>query len=143
MPGRPPSPALTTDAVWVHRGRVLLVRRGRPPFRGRWALPGGFVEPNETVEATVARELFEETGLKARPVALVGVYSGPGRDPRGPTASVVFLMQGRPGGPSGGDDAADAAWVPLEDARGLAFDHDTILRDALRMRRRRGRSPRR
>ncbi len=126
------NPALSVDAVWIRRGRVLLVRRAQPPFRGRWALPGGFVELNETVEAAVVRELKEETGLSGRPRALVGVYSGPDRDPRKPTTTVAFLMGGRGGVPRGGDDARAAAWVPLADARRLAFDHDRILRDARR-----------
>jgi 8-oxo-dGTP diphosphatase len=138
MPRYRRGPALTVDAVWVERGRVLLVRRGRPPFQGKRALPGGFVEPDETVEHAVARELREETGLRARPYRLVGVYSGPRRDPRGPTASVVFLMRGRSGPPRAADDAAAAEWVPISAARGLAFDHDEIVRDALRRRRSRG-----
>jgi 8-oxo-dGTP diphosphatase len=127
------SPALATDAVWIHRGRVLLVRRGRPPYRGWWALPGGFVEPEETVEEAVTRELREETGLIGHPRALVGVYSGPNRDPRKPTTSVAFLMRGRAGAPRGGDDAESAAWVPVAEARPLAFDHSQMLHDALRL----------
>ncbi len=123
------------DAVWIAQGRVLLVRRGRPPFRGRWALPGGFVEGYETVEEAVSRELLEETGLVARPRRLVGVYSGPGRDPRGPTVSLAYAMQGRVGPAQGGDDAAEARWVPLRPTPRLAFDHDQILRDAQRRRR--------
>jgi len=130
VPRYPPGPALTVDAVWIAGGRVLLVRRGAPPFRGRWALPGGFVDACETVEAAVVRELKEETGLVARPIAVLGVYSGPGRDPRRPTATVAFRMRGRVASPRGSDDAADAAWVPLAAARGLAFDHDRIVRDA-------------
>ena len=114
------NPALTVDAVWIHRGRVLLVRRGHPPFQGMWALPGGFVEQRETVEEAVVRELKEETGLVARPWKLVGVYSGPDRDPRKPTTSVTFLMRGQAHLPRGGDDAASAAWVPLSEARPLA-----------------------
>ncbi|MFZ0699677.1 MAG: NUDIX hydrolase [Thermoplasmata archaeon] len=133
---RPLGPALTADAVWIQGDRILLVRRGRPPFQGKWALPGGFVEMDETVEAAVARELREETGLRARPRAIVGVYSGPDRDPRGSTTTVAFLMVGRPGAPRGGDDAATAAWVPVGQARGLAFDHDRIVRDARRLLRR-------
>ena len=125
-------PALTVDAVWIRRGKVLLVRRARPPFRYRWALPGGFVELTETVEAAVTRELFEETGLRGAPRALVGVYSGPDRDPRKPTATVAFLMRGPGGVPRGRDDALAASWVPLNEARRLAFDHDRILRDARR-----------
>lgn len=139
MPVRPLGPALTADAVWIDRGRILLVRRGRAPFRGRWALPGGFVEPEETVEEAVARELREETGLRARPVGIVGVYSGPHRDPRGPTTTVAYLMTGRAGRPRGGDDAREAAWVALPEARGLAFDHDDIVRDARALVRRRSR----
>lgn len=134
-------PALTVDAVWIRRGRVLLVCRGRPPFRGRWALPGGFVELSETVEQAVVRELKEETGLDARPVAVVGVYSGPDRDPRKPTTTVAFRMSGRGGLPHGADDARAARWVPLAEATHLAFDHDQILRDALRQARRRSDQP--
>lgn len=142
------NPALAVDAVWVRRGRILLVRRGRPPFQGMRALPGGFVELEERVEEAVTRELKEETGLRARPWRLVGVYSGPDRDPRKPTTSVVFLMRGRGGRPHGGDDAAQAEWVPLPSRGPLAFDHSIIVRDALRLLRRlpghvgrRGRNP--
>ncbi|HTT44876.1 MAG TPA: NUDIX hydrolase [Thermoplasmata archaeon] len=126
------NPALAVDAVWIRSGRVLLVRRGRPPFRGLWALPGGFVELRETVEEALVRELREETGLLGRPVAIVGVYSGPHRDPRKPTTTVAFLVTGPGGAPTGGDDAARAEWVPLSLARPLAFDHAKILADARR-----------
>jgi len=129
------SPALTVDAVWIRREKVLLVRRGRPPFLGMWAFPGGFVELRETVEEAVVRELREETGLRAKPRELLGVYSGPERDPRKPTTTVAFLMEGRGGRPVGRDDAAAAEWVPLEEAHPLAFDHGLILSDALRRRR--------
>ncbi|HUJ77400.1 MAG TPA: NUDIX hydrolase [Thermoplasmata archaeon] len=134
MVGSALGPSLTVDAVFVRGDRILLVRRGRPPFRGRWALPGGFVEADETVEQAVVRELREETGLRAMPSRLLGVYSGPDRDPRRPTASVVFLMAGPGGDPVGGDDAGEAAWKPLARARGLAFDHDRIVADARRAR---------
>ncbi|MCI4373819.1 MAG: NUDIX hydrolase [Thermoplasmata archaeon] len=139
MTRRYPSPSLAVDAVWIRRGRVLLVRRGRPPFRGSWALPGGFVEIGETVEAAVRRELKEETGLAGRAGRLVGVYSDPDRDPRKHTVSVVFLVHGAGGTPRGGDDAAAAEWVPLVPFPALAFDHGRILRDALA----RGKAPRR
>jgi 8-oxo-dGTP diphosphatase len=125
------NPALTVDAVWIRRGRVLLVLRRRAPFRGRWALPGGFVELRETVEQAVMRELREETGLSAAPRALVGVYSGPHRDPRKPTTSIVFHMRGRGGVPKAGDDAGEARWVPLHDVGELAFDHNQMIRDAV------------
>ncbi len=126
------NPALTVDAVWIARGRVLLVRRRRAPFRDFWALPGGFVELRETVEEALARELREETGLVGRASGIVGVYSGPDRDPRKPTTTVAFLIRGRPRVPWAGDDAGEAAWVPLREVPELAFDHGRILRDALR-----------
>ncbi|HEV8050573.1 MAG TPA: NUDIX hydrolase [Thermoplasmata archaeon] len=129
MTNYPPGPKLTVDAFWSSGGRVLLVRRGRAPFRGWWALPGGFVEATESVERAVARELREETGLTARPTGIVGVYSAPGRDPRGPTVSVVFRMRGRVGDPTGGDDAAEAKWWSLAGLPRLAFDHAEIVRD--------------
>jgi len=121
------NPALVVDAVWIRYGKVLLVRRGHPPFRGMWALPGGFVE------------LREETGLIGHPDRLVGVYSGPDRDPRKPSTSVAFLMAGRGGVPKGADDAASASWVPLRHAKPLAFDHAKILADGVRLSRRRRR----
>jgi 8-oxo-dGTP diphosphatase len=132
MTRRYPGPSLAVDAVWLRRGRVLLVRRGRPPFRGSWALPGGFVEIGETVEAAVLRELREETGLRGRVGPLVGVYSDPTRDPRKHTVSAVFFIHGTGGNPHGGDDAAAAAWVPVDPMPTLAFDHGRILRDAMR-----------
>ncbi len=130
---RRPGPKLTVDAVWLDHGSLLLVRRGRAPFEGQWALPGGFVEPDETVEAAVERELREETGLSARAAGLVGVFSGPDRDPRGPTATVAFWMKGRRAAPKEGDDARETAWVSLRTAHGLAFDHDEILGRALEL----------
>lgn len=90
------------------------------------------MEARETVQAAAVRELREETGLRGRIVRLIGVYSGPDRDPRKPTTTVAFLVTGRGGPPTGGDDAAEAAWIPLARARGLAFDHDQILADARR-----------
>ena len=125
--------ALTADAVLFEKGRVLLVRRGRPPFKRRLALPGGFVDGAESAEDAVLRELAEETGLKARIEGLVGVYSEPGRDPRGPTCTAVFLLERTGGRLRAGDDAASARFVPLREARRerLAFDHDRVLADAL------------
>jgi 8-oxo-dGTP diphosphatase len=118
------------DAVVVRDGKVLLVKRGRPPFEGLYALPGGFVEEGETVEAAAERELLEETGVRARVERLLGVYSEPGRDPRGHVASVVFVMRYEGGEPEGGDDAADAEWLPLDRMPvAMAFDHARIIAD--------------
>ncbi|WP_083567808.1 NUDIX hydrolase [Hyphomicrobium sp. CS1GBMeth3] len=81
---KPETPLLTVDCVaFDSRGRVLLIRRNNAPFSGHLALPGGFVDVGETVEEACRRELAEETGIKARALTLVGVYSDPERDPRG------------------------------------------------------------
>ena len=128
---RPVTPMLTADAVIVDPERgVVLVRRGREPFAGRWALPGGFVEVGETCEAACAREAREETALEVEPVELLGVYSAPGRDPRGHTVSAVYLCRVTGGAVAGGDDAADARWFADVAGIELAFDHATILADA-------------
>lgn len=132
-------PRLTVDA-WIQdsRGRVLLVRRGRPPFEGRWALPGGFCEWGETTEEACAREAREETGLRVRVGAIIGVYSDPKRDPRGHTVSVVYEARSMGGSVQGGDDASEARWFsPAELLRTeMAFDHGEIVREQLARRRR-------
>ena len=88
----PKTPALTADCVVIDgKGRLLLIRRGHPPFKGQYALPGGFAEVGETIEQTCRRELLEETAIKAGRLELLGVYSDPKRDPRGHTCSVVFM----------------------------------------------------
>lgn len=124
-----PHPRLTVDAVTVSEGRVLLVRRGRPPFEGRWALPGGFVTRGERLEEAVLRELEEETGVRGRVLGVVGAYSRPDRDPRGHTVSVVYAVEPTRGRPRGGDDAAEARWHSLETVPELAFDHSEIVGD--------------
>ncbi len=127
----PTTPALTVDALIADPWRgVLLIQRGRDPFAGHWALPGGFVEVGETIAEACLREAREETGLEVDIVELLGVYSDPQRDPRFHTVSVVFLCRPRGSTPLGGDDAADARWFSdLTDIR-LAFDHASILADA-------------
>ncbi len=124
-----PHPRLTVDAVAVRGGQVLLVRRGRPPFEGVWALPGGFVDRGERLEEAVVRELLEETGATGRVLGVVGAYSRPDRDPRGHTVSVVYAIEVEEGDVKGGDDAAEAAWHDVGSPPRLAFDHDEILAD--------------
>ena len=130
----PKTPLLTVDCVLRDaRGRILLVTRSNSPFRGRLALPGGFVNRGESVEDACRREVREETGLKLNRLRLVGVYSEPGRDPRGPTCSVAFFASVRAATVKGGDDARDAAWVADWKSANLAFDHRDIITDALRL----------
>jgi 8-oxo-dGTP diphosphatase len=133
-PGPPKGPRLTVDA-WIRdkRGRLLLVQRGRPPFRGAWSLPGGFVEWNERVEDACARETKEETGLKARVGEILGAYSDPGRDPRGHNVTILYAAKPYGGRLKGGDDAAEARWWEPRELRQLefAFDHAKIIREQL------------
>ena len=128
----PKTPALTTDCViFDPEARVLLIRRGRAPYVGRYALPGGFVKIGETVEEACRRETQEETGIEVGELRLVGVYSDPHRDPRGHTVSVAFGTV-LPGAitPRSGSDATSAEWVGDWCAHKLAFDHAQILADA-------------
>jgi|SoiMethySBSTD1v2_1073268.scaffolds.fasta_scaffold107296_6 8-oxo-dGTP diphosphatase len=137
----PRTPLLSVDCVVIDaRGWVLLVRRGHPPFKGRHALPGGFVELGETVEAACRRELAEETGVRAGRLRLIGVYSDPGRDPRGHTCSVAFLTRVGRAKARAGDDAATAEWIDDWSRLPLAFDHAKILADARRLLAKAGRS---
>ena len=109
---------------------VVLIRRAADPFEGRWALPGGFVEVGETVEAAAAREAAEETGLAVELAHLVGVYSEPSRDPRGHNVSVAFLARVVGGDLVAATDAAEVA-VLDPDSVELAFDHSRIIADAM------------
>ena len=111
-------PRLTVDA-WIRdrAGRVLLVQRGRPPFQGRWGLPGGFCEWKETTEKCCVREAREETALTVRITELRGVYSKPGRDPRGHNVTVLYAARRVRGHAKGGDDAADARWFTPRELR--------------------------
>jgi 8-oxo-dGTP diphosphatase len=128
----PQTPALTTDCViFDAEGRVLLTRRGNPPFAGSYALPGGFVDIGERVEDACRREVLEETGIKVDVLRLVGVYSDPERDPRGHTVSVAYVtIMPRAVVPKAGSDAASAEWVDNWRNVELGFDHAQILRDA-------------
>lgn len=131
----PKTPPLTVDCVIRDRaGRVLLIRRKYEPFKSAYALPGGFVEIGETLEAACRREVTEETGLKVGELRLVGVYSEPGRDPRGHTVSVAYFALLPAGQESqAGSDAADVKWVDTWRDKDLAFDHAKIIADAERL----------
>jgi 8-oxo-dGTP diphosphatase len=128
-------PALTVDVVALAGApprSVLLIQRANDPFAGSWALPGGFVEAGERVRAAAARELHEETAIEAGALELLGVYDTPGRDPRGPTVSVVYVLRtdDEPAA-RGGDDAREARWFALDALPALAFDHPIVIADAL------------
>ena len=133
-----PRPCVSVDCVIFRREgdglQVLLINRKNEPFRGLWALPGGFVDMGETLEQAACRELHEETGLEGIAMEQLQAFSEPGRDPRARTITVVFY-----GFAAGGndqvhamDDAAMAGWFWIKDLPPLAFDHDIILEKAVR-----------
>lgn len=130
---RPETPLLTVDVIIEMVDRpdspIVLIERRNPPHG--WALPGGFVDVGETVEQAAKREAAEETGLKVKLVRLLGVYSDPGRDPRGHTVSVVFVGEAR-GRPVAADDARAVEVYAADRPPALVFDHAVILRDYLR-----------
>ena len=141
-----PRPAVTADCVVITKERlrvgakagmaepkVLLIERGDEPFKGCWAFPGGFMNMDETTEQCAIRELEEETGLKVSKVYQIGAYSKVDRDPRGRTVTVAYLaIVAAPMAVNGQDDAAKAEWWPLSALPELAFDHDEMMRDAIK-----------
>ena len=130
-----PRPAVTADCVVMTletRARVLLIERGNEPYKGHWAIPGGFLNMDETTEQCAIRELEEETGLKVSELQQIGAYSKVDRDPRGRTVTIAYLVRvDKPVAVIGQDDAAQAEWWPLSALPQLAFDHEDIMRDAL------------
>jgi 8-oxo-dGTP diphosphatase len=127
---KPRSPSVTVDAIIERDGRILLIKRKNKPFKGSWALPGGFVEYSEKVEDALSREILEETGLKVETMKFHNVYSEPGRDPRGHVISLCYVVSGSGEGKAG-DDAAEMQFFRVEELGGvdLAFDHEKILKD--------------
>lgn len=136
-----PRPLVAVDVVVfaIRHGAlsVILVRRALAPFAGRWAIPGGFVLPRESLDAAASRELAEETGTRIPGTYLEQLYTfgDPGRDPRGRVLSIAYLaLIAAPDDVSlrGGSDASDAQWWPVSDLPNLAFDHEAMLTYALR-----------
>lgn len=133
-----PRPAYTADTVVFNGAKVLLVVRGKNPFKGRLALPGGFVNEGETSLEAAQRELNEETGLFLTTVPkLVGIYDKPGRDPRGWVITAAYSVRTSQLHLKAGDDAVDAKWVPINllGRDLLSFDHFKIINDAWDMER--------
>ena len=131
-----PHPSVTTDCVIFgfdgSRLNVLLIERGIEPFKGRWAFPGGFIKMDETALMGAKRELFEETGLKDAYIKQFHAFSDPDRDPRERVITIAYYALVRISEVKGGDDAAKAQWFTLDQVPSLAFDHDLILRHALK-----------
>lgn len=131
-----PHPAVATDCViFGFDGvsiKVLLIQRGIEPYKGQWALPGGFVGIDESAEECARRELQEETGLTGISVEQFHAFSDVNRDPRERVISIAYYALVKLSEVRGGDDASEAQWFSYDDVPSLAFDHDRILRMALR-----------
>src|SRR5512143_1658398 len=120
------------DGILIEGGRILLIRRGKEPFKGMWGVPGGRREDDETAEQCLVREMKEETGLDVVPLKLVGLYSDPKRDPRLIIAA-AYLVKRVGGEVRGGDDAAEARWYEIDKMPALCTDHGKMVKDALRL----------
>ena len=130
-----PHPAVSTDCVVFgfdgYEIKVLLIERGIEPYKGMMAFPGGFMRIDETAEECAIRELKEETGLEITNIKQLGAFSGVKRDPRERVVTIAFYALAKQSEVIGGDDAATAKWVSINDVPALAFDHDYILRQAM------------
>ncbi len=122
-------PWITVDGLLLHGGKLVAVVRRNPPFRGMPALPGGFLELGESLEAAVVREMEEETGLRTRVVRLVGVYSDPSRDPRGHTVTAAYALERVGGELAAGSDAKAIVLLDPDALPAMAFDHARIVAD--------------
>ena len=126
-----PRPAVTVDAILISNNQsVLLIERGREPFKSKWALPGGFIELDESLETACRRELEEETGLRVGELTQFKAYGSVDRDPRHRTISILFYAFTEEELVAyAGDDAANAKWFPIDSLPELAFDHRLILEE--------------
>ena len=127
-----PRPAVTADIIILRKNNsqhfVLLIERKHPPFEGMWALPGGFLNMDETLEEAALRELQEETGIKGVQLEQFHTFSKVNRDPRHRTITTVFIGYTDDNiSPVAGDDAAKAQWFALDKLPQLAFDHGMVM----------------
>ncbi|MFC1676422.1 NUDIX domain-containing protein [Planctomycetota bacterium] len=134
-----PRPMVTVDAVvfayFDSKPNILLIKRANEPFKGRWALPGGFVEMDENLKDAAERELAEETNLTSVPLKQLHTFGTPGRDPRGRQITVVYMgiAETNPDKIKAGDDAAKAEWFDIQNIpTDLAFDHNKVIKLAIR-----------
>ena len=124
-----PNRGVTIDAVIVNNGKILLIKRGAEPFKGYWALVGGYVEWNESAEEAALSEVKEEVGVTASITKLIGVYSDPARHPK-QAINIAYAVEIE-GEPQAGDDAVECKWFSLNELPELAFDHAKIVQDYL------------
>lgn len=123
------------DGVIIKDNKILLIKRAAPPGVGEWAVPGGRIDQNEDAIGCLKREMKEETNLDVEPIALIGIYGDPKRDPRGVIAA-AYLCKVVGGKLQHGDDAGEAKWFDLDKLPTLWADHSKIVRDALEVFRR-------
>ena len=132
-----PRPAVTADSVVFCNGSdglsVLLIERANDPFKGCWAFPGGFMDMEENAEDCAKRELKEETGMEVRSLEYLGTFSEVNRDPRGRTITIAYYAVVEKSDVIGAYDASQARWFPIDSIPSLAFDHEEILRAALKV----------
>lgn len=130
-----PHPAVTTDCVILtfheDKLKILLIKRGIEPFKGMWALPGGFMKIDESAEECAIRELTEETGVRPEAIKQFHTFTAPGRDPRERVITIAFYALTKWQNAVGADDAMFADWIPVNSLPPLAFDHKTIIDLAL------------
>lgn len=136
MKDYPPKMAVAADVMICAKNDadgwdVVLIRRKNPPYQGSWAIPGGFVEMDETVDTAAVREIKEEAGVDVENLKLLGIYSNPTRDPRGRTISGAYytIVKKTDVVLKSGSDAAEAKWHTLNNPPELAFDHQLLLDD--------------
>jgi len=126
-------PVVTVDCAVLKDNKILLIKRNTTPFKGFWCLPGGLMETGETIEQTAVRELKEETGITAKILGMLGIYSGPARDPRGTSLTVVFVMEPVKSGGKTDNEVSEMTFfshnkLPAK----MGFDHMKIVKDVFK-----------
>ncbi len=129
-----PRASVCVDIIVLYKNEdqtlILLIERKHPPYKNCWALPGGFIEMEETLEKSAIRELQEETGILLTHLQQFSAYGNPGRDPRGRTISIVFYTTiDKQIALTPSDDASNAKWINIKELPSLAFDHKIIIED--------------